>query len=62
MVKFSNISLSAKFDLQHTIPFEFALAATRSATDGLLSITEQRQGLHAEQGKHALRLALEVPR
>jgi hypothetical protein len=50
MVKSISITLSAKFDLQHTIPFEFTLAVTPSGTDGALSIAEQRQALGAEQG------------
>ena len=49
IVKSISTTLSTKFDLQHTIPFEFTLAANPSATDGALSIAEQRQALGAEQ-------------
>jgi hypothetical protein len=34
--------------IQHAIPLEFTLAATPSATDGALSISEEGQALGAE--------------
>jgi hypothetical protein len=61
MVKSISITLSAKFDLQHAIPFEFTLAATHSATDGALSIAKQRQMWRADQGECPLETGREVP-
>jgi hypothetical protein len=58
MVKSISVTLSAKFDLQHTIPFEFTLAATPSATDDALSIAEQRQVLGAEQEAAVTRIEM----